>query len=125
VTRRTRISIATAAAFGAVAVALVPAPADATTEPEVITPIGVRITDRGVALSQANVDRGAIVKFTVLNASKAQRSFTIAGRRTHVLPAQRGKQIFFMTFDIRGDYPYRSWGATKKIKVLTGVFHVV
>jgi hypothetical protein len=126
VTTSARNSIAIAAAVTAAAIALLPSAARATTEPEVIVPLGVRLTDAQVALSETHVDRGSIVKLTVLNASGASRAFAIAGRQSKVLKAKSGKQIFFMTFDTRGDYTYRSWSPTKKsAKVLTGVFHVV
>ena len=117
-----RAQVLTAVAVASMAAAAAVAPAHGTTEPEVITPIGVRMTDNTVQLSQNEVDRGAIVKFTVLNASRSARSFTIAGRTSKLLKP-KAKQTFFMNFDLRGDYAYRSAGA--KAKTLRGVFHVV
>jgi hypothetical protein len=119
---RVKVSAAVAVASLATVAAVVPVAARGTTEPEVITPIGVRITDKAVQLSQNQVDRGAIVKFTVVNASKTTRSFSIGGRTSKQLKP-KAKQIFFMNFDLRGDVTYRSSGA--RAKTLTGVFHVL
>ena len=105
----------------AVAVALAAAaPLGATTGLGYTFVIGVRLTSSGVAFTkQQHVPRGSTVRFYISNLSKQPRYFIIGGRRTKLLqPKQR--EIFFLGFDRRGTFVYRSWGP--RAKAFRGTF---
>lgn len=118
--KRTGIGVAMATVL--VCAAILAAGAGATTGPGYTFVIGVRLTDRGVAFTrQQHVPRGAGVEFEITNISTAKRRFSIGGRETRLL-SPKGRQIFFLGFNRRGTYPYRSWGPNAR--AFTGVFTV-
>jgi hypothetical protein len=86
----------------------------ATTGPGYQFVIGVRLTNTGVAFTrQQHVPRGSVVQFFVSNLSRQQRWFVIGGRKTKLLsPKQR--EVFYLGFDRRGAFEYRSWGPAAK-----------
>lgn len=105
-----------------VCAALLAAAAGATTGPGYQFVIGVRLTGTGVAFTkQQRVPRGSVVQFLVSNLSPTPRYFLIGGRKTKLLrPKQR--EIFFLGFDRRGAFAYRSWGPN--VKSFRGTFTV-
>jgi hypothetical protein len=106
-----RVAVATAAV---VCAAVLAATAGATTGTGYQFVIGVRLTGTGVAFTrQQHVPRGSVVQFLITNQSREPRYFVIGGRKTKLLrPRQR--ETFFLGFDRRGAFGYRSWGPDAK-----------
>jgi hypothetical protein len=97
-------------------------PAGATTGPGYQFVIGVRLTATGVAFTkQQHVPRGSVVQFFVTNRSNNPRYFVIGGRKTKLLRASQ-REIFFLGFDRRGAFGYRSFGPN--VKTFKGTFTV-
>ncbi len=107
-----RRAVTITALAGALAIAaLAPMPsAQATTAPGYQFAVGVFLTNTGITLRGVkSVRRGSEVQFLIINSSKQSRRFTLGGRKTDLLkPRQRG--VFFLGFDLRGSYHYRSSG---------------
>jgi hypothetical protein len=112
-----------AALVGAVLLAGGASAGTKTTEPVTITEVGVGLTVKQVTFTPPNVERGATVRFTVTNNASVKRYFAIGGRVTHLLKPKQS-QVFFLVFDFRGQFPFKSWGATKAAHVLKGKFVV-
>lgn len=72
--------------------------------------IGVRLLKTGVAFTrQQHVPRGSTVQFVIKNLSPQPRWFVIGGRKTHLLRPNQ-KETYYLGFEIRGKFKYRSWG---------------
>jgi len=95
----------------------------ATTEPVTITQVGVGLTMKQVTFSPPSVERGATVRFTIRNNASVGRYFALGGRITHLLKPKQ-TQVFFLVFDFRGQFPFKSWGATKTAPIVKGKFAV-
>lgn len=83
----------------------------ATTLQDLITPIGVTITDERITvhseLEREEFIRGSIGNFRVVNESSKPRNFVVGVERTDVLaPGERTRLEFF--FPARGSLPYRA-----------------
>lgn len=108
------------------AVVVLPAAAGArpaTTEPVTIAEVGVALGSKQVTFTPPSVARGLTVRFTITNRASTVRYFAIGGRVTHPLKPKQ-TQVFFLVFDYRGQFPFRSWGASKKAPVVKGHFVV-
>ena len=118
-----RIVTATALAGALAVVALAPvAPAEATTGLGYQFVVGVHLTDTGITLNgRTSVPRGGAVEFLVTNSSKQPRWFLLGGRRTPLLQPNK-RSIFFLGFDRRGTYHYRSAGP--QARSFSGTFKV-
>lgn len=82
----------------------------ATTGPGYEFVIGVRLLKTGVAFTrQQHVPRGSTVQFVVKNLSPQPRWFLIGGRKTHLLRPEQ-KETYYLGFETRGKFRYRSWG---------------
>ena len=60
--------------------------ASATTEPIMIVPIQVSLTNQQAVLDDKVVDRGSVVQFRIRNKSAVKRTFTIGGFKATVKP---------------------------------------
>ena len=117
------------AALGAVVVAAATfaSAAPATTGPELVIPLRVTLTDRGIHLSaHPRIDLDTTVLFLVTNRSSRRRWFQVGSRRnerrTRVL--RRGQtDRFYYVFRTRGRVPYTSGGPGARLR--TGIFRVV
>jgi hypothetical protein len=107
--RRTITVVALAGALAVVALAPM-APAQATTGLGYQFVVGVQLTNTGITLhGHTSVPRGGAVEFLVTNSSKQPRWFFLGGRKTPLLQPKK-HSIFFLGFDRRGSYHYRSAG---------------
>jgi hypothetical protein len=77
--------------------------------------IGVRLLKTGVAFTrQQHVPRGSTVQFVIKNLSPQPRWFVIGGRKTRLLQPNQ-KETYYLGFEIRGKFTYRSWGPNAKM----------
>ena len=84
--------------------------APATTEPIMIVPIQVSLTNTQAVLDDKVVDRGSVVQFRIRNRSSVKRTFTIGGFKAAIQP--HGNATILISFDTRGRFPYVSRAAT-------------
>jgi len=84
--------------------------APATTEPIMIVPIQVSLTNTQAVLDDKVVDRGSVVQFRIRNKSSVKRTFSIGGLGAAVKP--RGTATILVSFDTRGKFPFVSRAAT-------------
>ena len=84
--------------------------ASTTTEPIMIVPIQVSLTNQQAVLDDKVVERGSVVQFRIRNKSSVKRTFTIGGFKAAVNP--RGNATLLISFDTRGKFPYVSRAAT-------------
>ena len=84
--------------------------ASTTTEPIMIVPIQVSLTNQQAVLDDKVVDRGSVVQFRIRNKSSVKRTFTIGGFQAAVKP--HGNATILISFDTRGKFPYVSRAAT-------------
>lgn len=102
--------VTAAAAILTICAAFVTGVAQATTGLGYEFVIGVRLLKTGVAFTrQQHVPRGSTVQFVVKNLSSQPRWFIIGGRRTRLLRPNQ-KETYYLGFEIRGKFSYRSWG---------------
>jgi hypothetical protein len=116
-------------AFGTalVAAATLASDARATTGAELIIPMRVTLTDRGIHFSaRPKIDLDTTVLFLVTNKSSQRRWFQIGNpkndRRTRVL-RRGGTDRFYFVFRARGRVPYKSGGPGAPVR--SGIFRVV
>jgi len=81
-----------------------------TTEPIMIVPIQVSLTNQQAVLDDKVVDRGSVVQFRIRNKSSVKRTFTIGGFKAAIKP--RGNATILISFDTRGKFLYVSRAAT-------------
>lgn len=99
----------------------------ATTGPELIYPIRVTLTDRGVVLSaSARMELDTTILFIVTNRASGRRWFSVGNRpatlrKTHLLRASRSERFYYI-FRARGTVKFQSGGPG--VTVRTGKFTV-
>jgi hypothetical protein len=114
------------AAVASVAAATFASAAPATTGAELVIPMRVTLTDRGIHFSaRPRVDLDTTVLFLVTNRSSGRRWFQIGGprteRRTRVL-RHGATDRFYFVFRVRGRVPYKSGGPSAPVRA--GTFRV-
>ena len=108
---RIRISIALVAVLAFTVAAV--APARGTTGPGYQFVIGVRLHNTGVAFTKGHVPRGTPCSSSSRTCRRSRATSSLAdGGRSSCEPSQR--EIFFLGFEYRGKFPYRSWGPNAK-----------
>lgn len=107
--RRAALSLALVAAVW-IAAPAGPEGTQATTLADIIRPVDVTISDRGITveadLGREEFVRGSIGELRVVNQSSARRNFVMGVERTPVLdPGERA--TIEVEFPVRGPVPYR------------------
>lgn len=78
-----------------------------TTEPGVLYPVKVTISDTEIVIAHARYPRGAIIQYRVKNIGTRKHAFMVATQRTRTIEPG-GKAILLVVFDVRGKIPYKS-----------------
>lgn len=80
----------------------------ATTGVEVVVPVKVTLTDKGVLFShRLKPDTATTIRVKVINQSSARRFFKLGWRKTHTLQ-RGGTELFYYSFHTRGLTAWRS-----------------
>lgn len=79
-----------------------------TTEPGVLYPVKVTITDLAITVAQVRYPRGAIIQYRIRNLGKKPHAFIVGAvaRSRRVEPG--GKALLLVSFDTRGRFPFFS-----------------
>jgi hypothetical protein len=94
-------------AFAVPASALAARPA--TTGPDGVATVHVKLTAQGMTMSRVRLRLGDTGRFVVRNLTAGRRTFTVG--RVSTPPIAPGKQrILLIGFSVRGDYPVRVTG---------------
>lgn len=116
------------AALATLVVPSAAATAPATTGPELIIPIRVTLSDRGIVLSASTrVQLDTTILFIVTNRARTRRWFSVGNRpatlrRTNQLRPGRSERFYYV-FRVRETVRFRSGGPG--VKPRTGRFRVV
>ena len=94
-----------AAAVPAAALAARPA----TTGPDGVATVHVKLTAQGMTLSRVRLRLGDTGRFVVRNMTSGRRVFTVGGTSTRPI-APGAQRILLIGFNFRGDYPIRATG---------------
>jgi hypothetical protein len=94
----------------------------ATTEPGYQFIVAFHLENTGIVVKgPSSAPRGDAVQFLIVNFSTQRRRFFLGGRVTTLLKPHQ-QYVFYIGFNVRGTYPYRSFGP--HVKTYRGVFTI-
>jgi hypothetical protein len=99
--------IALAAAVATLAAAPAASAEPQTTQPNTVYTVPAVLTDKTIKLSERNLPRGAMIRYTVVNHGSRPYVFQIWKSRTLAIPP-KGRALVRVNWDYRGRFVYRT-----------------
>jgi hypothetical protein len=97
----------------------------ATTEPGVLYPVKVTITDTSIKVAHARYPRGAIIQYHIRNLGKKRHAFIVGATARSRTIEPGGKALLLVGFDTRGRFKFGSpLKADRKVAKMRGVIVV-
>jgi hypothetical protein len=102
-----KASIALAAALAALAGGPFASAERQTTHPGIVYTIPAVLTDKTIKLTHAQVPRGTMIRYTVVNGGSRPYAFQIWKSKTRSIPP-KGRALVRVNWDYRGRFVYRT-----------------